>query len=308
MRSACWLPSSVGIAGPVDSAAAVCPAYQGTPIGTAYTVPAAGVTQVFLEVNGQPGEGWHRDYAGNHTTPAYTIDVKGGLGSTVHATLTVTPGQVLQARRLERGRGRLRRGGPQGQPATAPSPSGGDGGDAQYVTVTAPGSGACAELLILAAGGGGAGAGTSFEDTEPGNPGFGGNADAGTGASRGGDADDNDAVDGGGGGPASTTSGGYGGAHGHSPGICSNGNDGQAGGFMSGGLGGLGHAGSILSSVRRGLGWGWRGRRVLLRRRRRNGVRHRAVGRRWRRVELREARARRACRGRCRSRSPWPTR
>ncbi len=90
----------VGVAGPVDSASADCPVYRGTPIGTAYTVPAAGVTQVSLEVNGEPGEGWHREYPGNHTTPGATIDVKGGLGSTVHATVSVTPGQVFRAWRL----------------------------------------------------------------------------------------------------------------------------------------------------------------------------------------------------------------
>ena len=250
------------LAVPTDSAAAsapTCPVFNGTTIGSAYTVPAAGVSEVHLKVSGQPGQGWKTVIPGFGGAPSPgTVDVKGGLGSQMIATLPVTGGDVVQAWRLPGGIGGV---GGAWMPTDAgqlapPGPPGGNGGDAQYITVTPPGSGACAQLVILAAGGGGAGAGTNYFEEGFSHPGFGGNADAGAGATGGGDGDQNDSIDGGHGGPASATGGGYGGAAGHTLQTCRDGNAGAWGGFMSGGNGGLGHEQGTNRNCKPGFGGG----------------------------------------------------
>jgi MBG domain-containing protein/Big-like domain-containing protein len=228
----------LGIGAPAASAA-TCPTLNGTPVGSSYTVPASGVSQLDIQVYGQAGQDWVYTSPNDGIGPP-SFDAKGGLGSTLEAELAVTPGEVFQAGTLPGGSGGPNgvTGNPQTELGLSP---GGNGGSAQYITVTPPGSGACTQVVAVAAGGGGAGGGLGgYEDSDQG--GSGGNADAGSGATGGGDAGQNGQDDGGHGGPATASGGGSGGSAGHSLASCRDGNPGSAGGFESGGGGAYGHA------------------------------------------------------------------
>jgi hypothetical protein len=248
-------------AAPASATATTVCLTNGSAIGQPYTVPAAGVTQVALDVYGQAGQDWIYQQGDSMDPNASSFDLAGGLGSELQATIDVTPGEVLQRGVLPGAIGGIS---PEFSEDTGSGSvlsfsvgaAGGNGGAAEYVAVV--GSGGCQTPLVVAAGGGGAGSGIDG-DFENAHGGAGGNADAGSGARGGGDAGSNSQDDGGGGGPASATGGGSAGAHGHSLAVCFNGNDGQAGAFQSGGTGGPGHGGNADCDPGQGAGGGGAG-------------------------------------------------
>ena len=129
-----------------------------TPGEHAFTVPAGVASIQVLLVGGRGGAG----------TGSNTIAAPGGLGSTVTATLAVSPGETLTAQVAGDGSqigpggyGGGGRGGPV-EAFLAGAPGGGGGGGSSAVR-RCPGTG-CAPLVVAGGGGGGGGAG---RDTTP---------------------------------------------------------------------------------------------------------------------------------------------
>ncbi|HEX3897780.1 MAG TPA: MBG domain-containing protein [Mycobacteriales bacterium] len=225
--------------------------------GTSYTVPATGVTQIDVQLEGAPGAGWSEAGVPGDGFPG--VSINGGDGSQYDAQLAVTPGEVFTYGFIAGGAGgqggletkTFDTNGPRQGPDT------GAGGSGEFLNISVPGD-TCTRPLIVAGGGGSAGGGFTWPiNTGPVYPsGFGGNGDAGSGANGGGDGAQNDATDGGHGSPGLSTVGGAGGAKGHSLGTCHDGSTGETGAFEQGGDGAQGPDNAAPDSCSSGWGAG----------------------------------------------------